>query len=223
VSKAWARQLHEERLVLEYRYGQHCLQKLLPIYGDMMSKGSGIQSSHLFDRQCRLSRESRGLHDGAWFIKQAKDAASAATLRFAIIMIILIASAVCLSGCATLHDFNSGAELAWQAAHLVDVLQTEHGAASDVCYYEGDPVTSAIIGKKPNRGAVAAWGIGFGGLHYIVTDALQEFGWERVATMWEAATIIDTADVIGHNYSIGIRIGAANKPPASCPYRSQER
>jgi hypothetical protein len=138
-------------------------------------------------------------------------------------MIILIASAMCLSGCASLHTFNNGAEVAWQAAHLVDVLQTEHGPAMDPCYGEADVVTRAIVGVHPNQGAVAAWGIGFGGLHYIVTDALQEFGWERVATMWEAATIIDTADVIGHNYSIGIRVGAANKPPASCPYRSQER
>ena len=137
----------------------------------------------------------------------------------------LFALAACavLGGCASLHDFNNGSEIVWQTEHVADVLQTEHAAASDVCYYESDPVTSAIIGKKPSRGAVAAWGIGFGALHYIVTDGLQELGWERIATMWEAATIIDTATVLEHNYSIGIRIGAANKPPMTCPYRSQER
>lgn len=131
------------------------------------------------------------------------------------LVVVAFVLAVVLSGCATVND---NLELGWQAEHVVDVLQTEHGAASDACYYEGDPATRAVIGMKPSRAAVAGWGVGFGALHYGVTRVLERWGMPWMATAWEAATIVDTAAVIGHNYQVGIRLGARNRP-AGCAER----
>jgi len=134
----------------------------------------------------------------------------------AVIRIFALAVCAALTGCASLREFNNGAEIAWQVEHVVDVLQTEHGPAMDPCFYEGDTITKNIVGEHPSKLGVAAWGVGFGAFHYGVTAALQHFGWEGAATAWEAATIVDTAVVIGHNYRVGVRVGAPNHDDAAC-------
>jgi hypothetical protein len=127
-----------------------------------------------------------------------------------------------LAGCASVPEFNAGAEIGFQALHAIDVAQTYHGAAEDRCYAEGDAVTRALIGSKPRKGAVLAWGAGYGAAHYGITRLLEAAGWERAAAMWELVSIADTAAVVGRNYSIGVRIGRPNSDYPGCGGRSAE-
>jgi hypothetical protein len=132
-------------------------------------------------------------------------------------LLAIIILALC-AGCTTLDltTVDEYGEGAFQAEHLVDVIQSTHGAAEDPCFSEGDPVTRAITGAHPSQGAVLAWGVGYGALHYGITALLLDNGHDKLAAIWEAASIIDTASVIDHNYSVGIRIGAPNKDDAAC-------
>lgn len=191
-------------------------EALLELESELAMSCESMSVIPSFDRQCRRLRDERELHDGAWFVGEARADARRANWRNALVLIALaIVLAFCLSGCATIPETNNALEIGWQAEHVVDTLQTVHGAASDRCYYEADPVTRALIGEKPSRGAVYAWGVGYGAFHYGVTRLLEKFAPEWVATVWEAASIADTTVVIGHNYSVGIRLGAKNRP-ANC-------
>lgn len=121
-----------------------------------------------------------------------------------------------LSGCASLPAINDAGEIGFQTLHAVDVAQTIHGAAQDPCFYEGDTVTRRLIGGKPSTAGVLAWGAGYGIGHGLVTYALRQAGWEGAAAVWEAVTIASTAQTIGHNISVGIRLGAPNKDVPGC-------
>lgn len=109
-----------------------------------------------------------------------------------------------LTGCASVG------EPVFQTVHLVDTIQTFHGAASDKCYGEADPVTRRLIGSEPSHAGVIAWGVGYAALHYGITRWLTETGHDRIATVWEVLTIADTARDVGRNIEIGIRIGRPN-------------
>ncbi len=146
--------------------------------------------------------------------------------------LVVMAAMALLTGCATVMDnldlsppkgqsvdlttVDEYGELAFQAEHLVDTMQTVHGAAMDPCFSEGDPTTKALIGAHPSQAATIVWGIGYGAVHYGITAWLLDNGHDRIAAVWEAASVIDTAAVIDHNYSIGIRIGAPNHDDAAC-------
>lgn len=133
------------------------------------------------------------------------------------ILIAIMAAAVgVLGGCADLTTADRYGEAVFQTEHLVDVLQTLHGAGTDPCFSEGDPTTKALIGAHPGQAAVIVWGIGYGALHYGITEWLLDHDHDRIAAVWQAASIIDTASVIHHNYSIGIRFGAPNRDSAAC-------
>lgn len=133
--------------------------------------------------------------------------------RVALFAIALLA----LTGCASLRDFNDGTETAFQAAHIVDVAQSFHGAASDRCYLEGDPVTRGLIGAQPSHAGVIAWGVAYALVHYGVHSWLEEQGYEKLDAIWQIGTLADTAYAVGKNYSIGIRIGAPNTDYPACP------
>ncbi len=126
-----------------------------------------------------------------------------------------------LTACTDLPPM-SYAEGTYQAVHLVDVIQTEKGPASDSCYYEANPVTAALIGKKPSTLGVVAWGAGDAIGHYAVTRWLENEGWTRAETIWQVLTIGDAGYAVGHNIALGIRLGAPDEPPASCPYRNRQ-
>jgi hypothetical protein len=139
---------------------------------------------------------------------------SSVICSFALGLAAVICLLVLLTGCATVADFDRGAEVAFQTAHLVDTVQTYRGAASDPCYAEGDPVTRRLIGREPSRAGVVAWGIGYGAIHYGVTRLLVDHGHERIAAVWELVTIEATGRAIADNVRVGIRIGAPNVHPA---------
>lgn len=147
------------------------------------------------------------------------------TLRFCALLaaaFVLCFVVMGLSGCTTLRDNldlttpDQYAEGAFQVEHLVDVMQSMHGAAEDACFSEGDPATRAIVGAHPAQSSVFIWGIGYAAIHYGITAWLLDHDHDRIAAVWEAASIIDTAAVVDHNYSVGIRIGAPNRDDAAC-------
>lgn len=148
-----------------------------------------------------------------------------------LLTIVTMLLIIMLSGCATIEDnldlkapdgntdlttVDAYGEGVFQIEHVVDTLQSLHGAASDRCYVEGDTFTKAITGAHPSQGATIVWSVGFGLLHFGITDWLLSNGHDRIAAVWEAASIVDTAAVIDHNYSIGIRLGAPNHDDAAC-------
>lgn len=122
---------------------------------------------------------------------------------------------VALTGCASARQIDLGGEAVFQAAHLVDTLQTYH-AATDDCYSESDPITRRLIGREPSRAGVIGWGVGFAAAHYAVTSWLLSGGHEYLAAAWEVVTIETTEHSVAQNIHVGIRIGAPNVHPG-CP------
>lgn len=126
-----------------------------------------------------------------------------------------LAALAALTGCATVGQFDRGAELAFQGAHLVDTAQT-YRAASDPCYEEVDTFTRRLIGRTPSHAQVIGWGVGYGALHYGITRLLTDHGHDYLAAAWELLTIETTGRSIGDSIHVGVRIGAANVHPG-CP------
>lgn len=117
-----------------------------------------------------------------------------------------------LAGCTALQTPE---ELAWQSLHVVDALQTRD-AARDPCYREGYALTRELIGERPSSADVAVWTVGMSALHAGVTELLLQHEHPRLAKLWSYVTLGEKAYAVGHNYSIGIRIGGANKTPRGC-------
>ena len=126
--------------------------------------------------------------------------------------IAILAPALLLAGCATWSTETKYSEGAWQALHAADVAQTLQIARNPDCFYEKDPVTSRLIGKHPSQGAVLAWGAGTAAAHAIVTHELEKHDAPRwVRRTWQAVTIGGKAQVVGANWSIGLRFGGVEK------------
>ncbi|MFU8813711.1 MAG: hypothetical protein ACNA7W_00080 [Pseudomonadales bacterium] len=107
-------------------------------------------------------------------------------------------------------------ELAWQALHAVDVLQTLE-AARDPCYKEDAWLTQRLIGKQPSDAAVLAWGAGSAVFHAWVTHTLDQRGapsW--VQMVWDLGTLGQTAYAVGSNHRTGIRLFRSNKTVPGC-------
>lgn len=121
----------------------------------------------------------------------------------------LILACAILSGCTALETHESQA---WLALHVVDSIQTYHAAQEPQCFAEGDGITRSLIGSHPSDGEVAAWAIGSAALHLGVTELLLRNDHPNWAKAWQYVRIGVTANAIGNNHSIGIRIGSPNQP-----------
>ena len=115
-----------------------------------------------------------------------------------------------LSGCATMRD---PVELAWQAAHVVDTLQTR-SAVNDPCFQEGE--SAWLIGDRPSDATLAAWSIGTAVAHAGVTHWLRETDHPKLARAWQFVSLAHVGYNVGKNYSIGVRIGGSNKVSHDC-------
>lgn len=71
-------------------------------------------------------------------------------------------------------SFIDEREALWQALHVMDVIQTYKGPASDSCHYERNILTRQLIGKRPHPDKVVIWGITWGLLHLAYTKWLNE-------------------------------------------------
>lgn len=131
--------------------------------------------------------------------------------RIAVVMAIGLI-VVMMTGCASFSErdaINVG-EGAWQGALLVDGLQTIHGPAQDPCYFEEDPITRRVIGRKPSEAGVVALFSVYSVLHFGIRQALLDTGHEHWASAFELLSVVQELRVDAHNVSMGIRLGAPN-------------
>ena len=122
-----------------------------------------------------------------------------------------------VSGCATFRELppeTRAAEAAWQAMHGIDTAQTLSIARDPDCYAEN--MIDPLIGRHPPQGMVLAWGVGAAALHLAVTNILNTYTRQTVVHIWQGITIVSTAAIISHNFSIGIRFTHTEPKPGQC-------
>ena len=122
---------------------------------------------------------------------------------------------VCLlTGCESMSPY----EEAWQVMHLADVAMTINGPASDPCYREQNAVTRSLIGSRPHRDAVLAWGAGMAVAHYFAGRWLDNSDWpEGVKTVIRSIDLGYKGVTISNNHNAGIRLFGDNTPCAPPP------
>lgn len=111
-------------------------------------------------------------------------------MRKVTILVILLSI---LSGCGSM----STREKAWHVLHAVDVAQTMQIADSE-CHEEGLPGTYALIGKKPSKEKVLAWGVATALLQHYASDVLPK----TVMNMEFALKI----GIVANNENIGMHV-----------------
>lgn len=121
-----------------------------------------------------------------------------------LVSIILV---LVLTGCTAMRQPG---EIAWQAAHLVDALQTD-SLRDDPCLEESDPFTRALIGSEPSRGAVIAWAAGSAVVHAGITEWLLSREWNKLASAWQWITFGHKGIVVANNHRLGARVIGPNK------------
>jgi hypothetical protein len=109
-----------------------------------------------------------------------------------------------MSGCAALREPN---EVAWQAMHVVDTLQTLQ-IASDRRYREAE--SAWLLGERPKDETVLVWSVGTALAHAGITQLLLDYDYPKLAKVWQFVTLNALCHTVEHNASIGIRIGQSN-------------
>lgn len=125
--------------------------------------------------------------------------------------LLIILAALGLGGCATYADMSK-MEMAWQAAHLIDVAQTM-SVDGDPCFYEAAQPTATLIGDHPSAEETLVWGVAASVAHAYVGSWIDNSErlpkWSKVAL--RAVDFGLKVNAVTHNYSIGIRIGGVSK------------
>lgn len=195
---------HEKRLMLLRRI--HAAEERV---GVLDATWAGSRAAAVAEAE-ELQRELAAL-DG--------DAAAAGHTRFRrqgghgwpVFLLVLFLLVLAFASEARAADIPP-AEIAWQAIHAVDVLETVQGPArGGYCYAEGDFITQRVIGQKPSVAGVVAWGAGLAVAHWYVQDWLREHGHTGLAHAFEFVTITSAGIAITNNARIGIHPGGADK------------
>ena len=120
-----------------------------------------------------------------------------------------IVAIVMCSGCASTAQWvqDNPEEAAWQALHAVDVLQTANFTKDLDCYSEVDPLTSKIIGKKPERERVYKWALGSAIAHYAIFKAIEGTRFDKPLRIADMAFKVNIAY---SNHDVGIGIAGKN-------------
>ena len=87
-----------------------------------------------------------------------------------------LASALALSACAAqpAHaDAFTKREVAFQVLNAADAATTCHAVSSGQAI-EGNPLVSAVIGKRPSCGAVIGFKAATGALHWLIASELNK-------------------------------------------------
>lgn len=128
--------------------------------------------------------------------------------------LLIVLTALLLSGCATYNPYKnmSPAEKIWQLGHLADVSQTVSIAKDPLCYSENNPVTKAIIGKKPSVESVILWGMGSSYLHAQAGNWLDNTDMfsEKSKKLIRVLDIGVKINSVHNNYTIGLTFGTGN-------------
>lgn len=128
--------------------------------------------------------------------------------------IFILTVSLLLTGCASYNPYKnmSGSEKLWQLAHLADVSQTVSIAKDPLCYSENNPVTRALIGKKPSVEGALLWGMGLSYAHahgskwLDNTDLFSENFKETVKVLDIGFKVM----TVHSNYTIGLTFGTGN-------------
>lgn len=110
--------------------------------------------------------------------------------------------------CASWDPETRALEAAYQTVSAIDTAQSVELSKHLERYSEVGWPTRYAIGNKPSPAASAAWGVGRGMAHAYVTDVLERGGsplWLKRG--WQCVSIGVEAGAVGHNYSIGLRVG----------------
>lgn len=92
-------------------------------------------------------------------------------------------------------------EYAWQALHLVDVVQTYKIASQPDRYYENNP----ILGKHPSKTDVIVWGVATSVLHASLIMYMQEQDVDpRFIKFVQYVSITHKGIVVYKNFNIGL-------------------
>ena len=104
----------------------------------------------------------------------------------------------------TLNDRIKGLpkeEYAWQALHLVDVIQTYKIASQPDRYYENNP----ILGRHPSKTDVIVWGVATSVLHAGLIMYMQEQDVDpRFIKFVQYVSITHKGIVVYKNFKIGL-------------------
>lgn len=92
-------------------------------------------------------------------------------------------------------------EYAWQALHLVDVVQTYKIASQPDRYYENNP----ILGRHPSKTDVIVWGVATSVLHAGLIMYMQEQDVDpRFIKFVQYVSITHKGIVVYKNFNIGL-------------------
>lgn len=122
------------------------------------------------------------------------------------------------SGCATIEPTSTKAEAVWQVLNVVDTAQTVNIARRPDCFREVDPLTSRLIGSKPDTAEVLAVGLAYAWAHdrisgwldrkteAAIVDGRESRGaWYVARFSWHAVGLFTKARVVANNHAIGMR------------------
>ncbi len=122
------------------------------------------------------------------------------------------AAALCvtlaISGCASLTPEQRDLEIAYQAVHLIDGMQTEEVAASHHQYADGVReigMAGAVLGHHPTELDALGWYAVDAGLHYGITYALRDS--PRCERVWQSVSLGVAVVQVGRNFNAGLSIG----------------
>ena len=140
------------------------------------------------------------------------------TLISLVTVIAIILAALTASGCSSNQIKNiHPMEYAWQGLHIIDVQQTINGVGSwPDCFDEGNPLTSRIIGTKPEKHEIYKWGIGAGLLNFVIMKWVDNKMPNHNLKL-RIASVLNKADTVHGNYEEGIRMdGLSSKKHKEC-------
>lgn len=129
-------------------------------------------------------------------------------------LMAILAITLC-SGCASTARWveDNPEEAAWQALHVVDVLQTASGAGDSWCYEEVDKMTRLIIGERPTKDRVYKWGVASAVAHYAVLKAIEGTRFEKPIRVFD---MVVKVKVVRGNHSQGVRMHGRNRLANEC-------
>lgn len=98
------------------------------------------------------------------------------------------------------HDVLA-AEIAWQAANVIDLRQTLRGSREG---FRETGTLEPFCGAHPSARQAWLGMIGFGVVHYAVTQGLVNLGWDTAARVWSYGSLIAKIDNDRRNASEGL-------------------
>ena len=128
--------------------------------------------------------------------------------------ILLLSSVLLICGCESMSY-----EATWQAAHVIDVLQTANGIAGNPeCMREEAWDVALLIGEEPEKDDVYKWGIAAAITTHLLYKWIDNTG--RIKPKAKSAIkAVHTGyklNVVYQNHEKGIRIDGNNVGESDC-------